>query len=442
MPVYSVSQVARYLKDSLERDSLLRDLWISGEVSNLSVSGAGHVYFTIKDEAGALRCAMFRPAKGSDLLSNGAAVLAHGRVSFYEVRGDIQYYVDIVQPEGVGELHLLLEQLKLKLEKEGLFEPSRKRPLPTFPKRIGLVTSPTGAVFHDIQNVLKRRYPLVELALAPTKVQGDGAAEGIIEALDVLNDDKGIDVIILARGGGSMEELQPFNEESVAYAIYGSRVPVISGVGHETDVTIADLVADHRAPTPSAAAELAVPDRLQLAAQVLASEQSLVDGMSRRLTQLTDDMGRLYSRLENRAPDVTLFRLRIDDMLRDSSAYIDRYLSLKRERLQSLDLRLASLSPGGVLSRGYAIVQKEDSQEVVRRVGQVKEGEAVQVTISDGGFGAEVTSSHLEQQENPEGPVSLKDEGVPIKTSDGVARGLVPGVKKQRKRIQAGKPLL
>ncbi len=396
MPVYSVSQITRYIKDSLERDSLLRDLWISGEVSNLSRSGAGNVYFTLKDDAGALRCVMFRPARGADLLSNGASVLAHGRLSFYEVRGDIQFYADIVQPEGVGELHLLLEQLKLKLEKEGLFEPSRKRPLPAFPRRIGVVTSPTGAILHDIQNVLRRRYPLVELALAPTKVQGDGAAEGIVEALQVLNDEADMDVIILARGGGSLEELQPFNEESVAYAIYRSRVPVISGVGHETDVTIADLVADHRAPTPSAAAELAVPDRSQLAAQVLASEQSLAASMSRRLTQLYAELERLYRRLSGRAPDVAPLRLRIDDMLRASTAYIGRYLDLKRERLEGLEMRLSALSPLGVLSRGYAIVQKEAGQEVVRRVDQVREGDAIQVTVSDGSFGAEVTPSHPE----------------------------------------------
>ncbi|MSQ41366.1 MAG: exodeoxyribonuclease VII large subunit, partial [Dehalococcoidia bacterium] len=269
MPVYAVSQITAYLQASLESDDFLRDVWISGEVSNLSASGAGHMYFTLKDNAGQLRCVMFRSQRGREFLEKGAAVLAHGAISFYQTRGDLQFYVDLVQPAGVGELTLKLEQLKVKLQEEGLFEPSRKRSLPPFPHKIAVVTSPTGAVWHDIQNVIRRRYPLVELALAPTPVQGGQAAERIVEALQTVNQESDVDVVIIARGGGSLEELWPFNEEVVARAIYASRIPVVSGVGHETDVTIADLVADLRAPTPSAAAELVVPDKRQLQAEVL-----------------------------------------------------------------------------------------------------------------------------------------------------------------------------
>ena len=391
MPVYGVSQVTRYLKDSLERDSLLGDLWVSGEVSNLSQSGAGHLYFTLKDATNSLRCVMFRPAQGGDLLSSGAAVLAHGRISFYEVRGDLQFYVDIVQPEGVGELHLKLEQLKLKLESEGLFEPSRKRSLPTFPQCIGVVTSPTGAVFHDIQNVLSRRYPLVELLLAPTPVQGDGAVAGIVEAFQVLDEEDDIDLVILARGGGSLEDLWPFNEEAVARAIYASRAPVISGVGHETDSTIADMVADVRAPTPSVAAELAVPDREQLADRLLAFEQSMVNTVSRHFSDVSEELRVLCTRLQTRAPDLVTLRLRIDDMLRSSSAYLGQYLGLRQERLKGLEMRLTALSPGGVLGRGYAIVQRQETGDVVRKAGEVSPGDAIGVTVSDGRFEAEVT---------------------------------------------------
>ena len=400
MAVYSVSQIARYLKDSLERDSLLGDAWISGEISNLSQSGAGHFYFTLKDANSSLRCVMFRPAQGGgDQLSNGTAVIAHGRISFYEARGETQLYVDIVQPEGVGVLQLKLEQLKLKLEQEGLFEPSRKRPLPAFPRRIGLVTSPTGAVLHDIQNVVQRRYPLAELVLAPTPVQGDGAVAGIVEAFQALNDEDDIDVIIMARGGGSLEELWAFNEELVAHAIYSSHAPVISGIGHETDFTIADLVADQRAPTPSAAAELAVPDGKQLAATLSAFGQALEAGVYWHLSTYSENIEAMRTRLLSRAPDVVTPRLRIDDMLKASSAHLNRYLGIKRERLQGLGMRLSTLSPSGVLERGYAIVQREDAQEVVRSVSQVSEGDGLRVTVSDGAFGAKVTPKPGGRQE-------------------------------------------
>src|SRR3990170_3714685 len=266
---YSVSRLARYLKDLLDSDLALSNLWVEGEVSNLSRSSAGHLYFTLKDEEAQLRCVMFRRASGGAPVENGTQVLAHGNVSFYEVRGDLQLVVDSVQPAGVGPWQAEFERLKEKLEAEGLFDPARKRPLPRFPRRVGVVTSPAGAAFHDICHVIGRRWPLAEVVLAPTAVQGPEAAAGICEAVRLLNQEEGIDVVIVARGGGSLEELWPFNEETVARAIHGSRLPVVSGVGHETDYTIADYVADVRAPTPSAAAETAVPDRAEVARQVL-----------------------------------------------------------------------------------------------------------------------------------------------------------------------------
>src|SRR3990172_7585678 len=266
---YRVSWLARYLKELIESDLRLSNIWVDGEVSNLSRSSAGHLYFTLKDEEAQLRCVMFRRAHGGAPVENGAQVLAHGNVSFYEARGDLQLIVDFVQAAGVGVWQAQFERLKEQLEAEGLFDPARKRSLPEFPQRIGVVTSPVGAALHDICNVVGRRWPLAEIVLAPTPVQGPDAVPGIIGGIEQLNRRGDIDVIIAGRGGSSIEELWAFNEELVARAIFASVVPVVSAVGHETDVTIADFVADRRAPTPSAAAELVVPDRAEVAARIV-----------------------------------------------------------------------------------------------------------------------------------------------------------------------------
>ena len=371
MRVYSVGEINRYLRELLEANAVLADLWVSGEVSNFSESAAGHLYFTLKDESSQLRCVFFRPKTAVDL-ENGTAVMAHGRVSLYEVSGALQLYVDLVQPEGVGLLHLEFERLKAKLEEEGLFEPARKRPLPAYPRRIGVVTSPTGAVLHDIVSIITRRYPLVEIVLSPTQVQGDGAVGGIVNAIAALDNTEGIDVIIVARGGGSIEDLWAFNEEKVARAIYGSRSPVISGVGHDTDFTIADFVADVRAPTPSAAAELAVPDRADLQAQVQSLTQALGSGLTRYLD---------------------LFRQRLDELTRTVSTCLTGSLAISHERLRARELELASLSPLGTLRRGYALVQQSSTGAVVSRLEQVQRGDTIDVKVSDGQFRSRVTGS-------------------------------------------------
>jgi exodeoxyribonuclease VII large subunit len=396
LPVYSVSQVTSYLKDSLESDALLQDLWVRGEVSNLSHSAAGHFYFTLKDATSQIRCVMFRPAHGGENLDDGGAVAAHGRVSLYEVRGDLQLYVDLVQPEGVGERHLELERLKVKLEAEGLFQVSRKRPLPTFPRRIGVATSPFGSVWHDIQNIIQRRFPLVELALAPTPVQGDGAAAGIVEAFEAMNREEDVDVVILARGGGSLEELWPFNEEAVARAIYSSRAPVVSAVGHETDFTIADMVADCRAPTPSAAAELVVPDREELEERVLFHRRSLFQQVSSDLAARSQDLDQTVWRIQRHTPDVSSWRQRVDDLAHAYERALDSYLALKAERIKALEFRLASLSPGGVLARGYAVVQRQDNSTLVTSVSQVGPGDDLQISVKDGTFPSRVLSQQGE----------------------------------------------
>ena len=396
MPVYTVGQVTRYLKESLEQDPILADLWITGEVSNLRTAPSGHTYFTLKDAESQLRSVMFRGGRGADLLVDGALVSAHGRVSLYEARGDVQLVADLAMPEGTGPLFLELERLKLRLDEEGLFEDSRKRPLPRFPRVIGLVTSPSGAVLDDITNVIARRYHLVEILLAPTPVQGADAAPGIVSAIQSLNEEGRSDIMILARGGGSLEELWPFNEETVARAIYASRIPVVSAVGHERDYTIADSVADLRAPTPSAAAELVVPDGAVLMQEVAACSETLLRCMSQHIFDRQRGVEAHARRLWSRAPDIDTLRRRVDDLSERALKGFTNDLALRRARLSGVDLRLHGLDPGSILRRGYSVVQRQltgvgtPGSSVVSRIAQVSHGEGIKVTVSDGSFPATV----------------------------------------------------
>ena len=372
MQIYTVAQITGYLRDVLESDGVLADIWISGEVSNLSGSSAGHLYFTLKDEASQMRCVLFNRKRLSVEMENGIAVVAHGRISLYEVSGAVQLYVDMIQPTGVGILHMEFERLKAKLAEEGLFEPARKRHLPAFPERIGIVTSPGGAVLHDITNIISRRYPLVELVLAPTTVQGESAVTGIINALNALNDRGDIDAIIIARGGGSIEDLWAFNDEKVARAIYSSVAPVISGVGHDTDFTIADFVADKRAPTPSAAAELAVPHRDEIE------------------TRLQNYIATMAASLSN---SIELHRQHADDLSATISTQVKNVVSVNSERLRGQELKLDSLSPLATLERGYALVQNQANGEVISNISQVERGDMIKVQVSDGQFNSRVTGS-------------------------------------------------
>ena len=372
---------------------MLQDFWVNGEVANLARPGSGHSYFSIRDGNSTMRCVMFRNSRGANYLQNGAAIILHGRVSIYEQRGDLQIIADIAQPEGVGELQLKLEQLKLELEQQGLFDKSRKRGLPRFPKKVAVVTSPSGSVWHDIQNVVRRRYPLVELAIAPAPVQGEDAAPAIAEALQAVGNEQGVDVVIVARGGGSLEDLWAFNEEAVARAIFACPVPVVSAVGHETDHTIADLVADLRAPTPSAAAELVVPDSAELIAFAIASAQSMDASISRQITSGIETAQQLGRRLNNSLPDLDTLRLRIDDRLRIARQMLAHMLSLNGERVDGLMLRLEALSPRDTLRRGYAIVQRNDDGSVVSRHTQAEVGDALDITLTNGAIQAQVTST-------------------------------------------------
>ncbi|MFN3973794.1 MAG: exodeoxyribonuclease VII large subunit [Dehalococcoidia bacterium] len=386
MPVYTVSQVNRYLKDTLERDALLGDLWVQGEVSNLRRYPTGHTYFTLKDASASLRCVAFNRTPGTHLLEDGQEVLANGRISFYEARGEVNLYVVVVQPVGTGALALEFARLKARLEAEGLF--ARKRPLPPFPRRIGVATSPFGAVWHDIQTTICKRYPLVELVLAPCQVQGEEAADSIVEALEALGQEPGIDLVILARGGGSLEELWPFNEERVARAIFRCPVPVITGVGHETDTTIADLVADLRAPTPTAAAQQAVPDRTDLLRQVDALLQRAESLWRRSFGQASQTLQGTVQRLARCTPDTYTPRQKTDALLGRAYSALRRLLDSQRQAVRGLEARLEALSPYRVLERGYAVVTRKGEGRPVTHPRQVAPGEALSVRVAGGTFGA------------------------------------------------------
>ena len=400
MPTYTVSQVTSEIKELLESNPFLADLWIEGEVSNLSIASSGHAYFNLKDQHAILQAVMFRNRRGIEMLSNGGAVAAHGRVSFYEPRGTLNISVDVVAPQGLGELALELERLKQKLAAEGLFDPARKRPLPSFPKVIGVVTSPTGAVWHDIQNVLARRYPLAKLVLSPAVVQGMQAKESIAEALLCLDDEGGCDVIIVARGGGSLEDLWAFNEEVVARAIYACRTPVVSGVGHETDETIADYVADVRAPTPSAAAELLTPDVRDLKSTVAHLSNIMGRSLSARLQQERNTVDRARRQLEAGLPDIATLRRRIDDQSRISAAAVASLAKQRRLEVDGLYQRLRGLDPLATLSRGFAVVELTASSQALTSAEQAKDGDALTITVSDGAVPAVVGTA----PESPEPP--------------------------------------
>lgn len=394
LDAYSVSWVARYVKELLESDLRLSNLWIEGEISNLSKSQRGHVYFTLKEGAYGLRCVMFQRQYRGMPLENGAQVLAHGNISFYAERGDVQIIVDFVQPAGVGARQAEFERLKTKLEADGLFDKARKRPLPRFPQRIGVVTSPTGAVFHDICNVLTRRWPLAEVVLAPTPVQGPEAVVGVAEGIRALNSHGAIDVIIVARGGGSTEELWTFNEEIVARAIYASGVPVVSAVGHETDFTITDFVADVRAPTPSAAAETVAPDRFDIARQLNGMVISAGIDVRQRIDQGARGLDRAGHRMQTALPDPGRYRERIVSLLRHAASAAGRMVEQRLGRVDGCAGRLRSLDPKSTLARGYAVVQVRNSKEAITSIGQVKGKERLDVYVKDGKFPAEVSRQY------------------------------------------------
>jgi exodeoxyribonuclease VII large subunit len=389
---WTVSELTQYITDLLESEPGLQDVWLTGEISNFSRSAAGHLYFTIKDAEAAINCVMWRSAAARLTWkpAHGAAVLAHGRVSVYAAQGRYQLYVDRLQPAGLGDLYARFEELRDRLKAEGLFEEERKRPLPEFPTVLGIVTSPQAAALRDVLSVLRRRYPLVRVLLAPTLVQGDQAPPQIVAALQALDARDDVDAILLVRGGGSLEDLWAFNDEWVARAIAACRHPVVSGVGHETDFTIADFVADLRAPTPSAAAELVVPDQAELRQHIGAWTDQLQTSMDRQLSQsrrALDQQRRVLQRLSPQTR-VDTHRQEVDGLTQQANRGLAHSLTLRRSELAGVQARLAALSPLATLERGYAIVWKTDTGDVIRSVEQVDEGDALVIQVRDGKFDA------------------------------------------------------
>ena len=395
--VISVSSLVRLIQELVEDNFV--EVLVQGELSNLSRPGSGHFYFSLKDRNAQIRCAMFRSQIRSlkFMPENGMAVICRGRVSLYPQRGDLQLIIETMEPEGVGSLQLAYEQLKEKLLKEGLFADELKKPLPAFPSTIGLVTSASGAAIQDILNILRRRSTGVRVLLRPVRVQGEGAAGEIAAALAELNAEGSADVIIAGRGGGSREDLWAFNEEIVARAIAMSGIPVISAVGHETDFSIADLVADLRAPTPSAAAELVVRNRIDLERHLDQLILRLAAQMRSRLTLLESRLHGLEKRLQAPQELIRLQQLQTDQLqLRLQRAMRAQHERFER-RLGHLCGQLDALSPLAVLARGYSIVRHADSGVVIRKTDQVEAGHPLQIQLAEGELRATVNSSEREK---------------------------------------------
>lgn len=431
--ILSIKEINKYIRMKLENDAVLSDIWLRGEISNFTHHSSGHMYFTLKDKDSRIKCVMFAShnARLPFIPREGAKVLARGNVSVYERDGSYQFYVQAMQPDGIGSLYLAYEQLKRKLEEEGLFDAARKRAIPAFPKAIGVITSPTGAAVRDIMTTLQRRYPLASVYVYPVLVQGTGAAASIAQALEAMNRHGVCDVLIVGRGGGSLEELWAFNEEVVARAIAGSAIPVISAVGHETDYTIADFAADLRAATPTAAAELAVPHIAELAGRLDRQRQRLrsemLSALNRRMTRLerarrspffrfprkylleqAQRLDRASEQLRLRAQRLTdrersrLERLcsglaaqhpghkiaieakRLQGSRRQLEAAAKTAVKDGRQRMLSAVRQLDALSPLKVMARGYSLVYDREGKRLVKSVRDAAEGDRIGVRLSDG----------------------------------------------------------
>jgi exodeoxyribonuclease VII large subunit len=389
-PHWSVTELNRYLRQVLEADSTLQDVWVKGEISNFSRPSSGHLYFTLKDSGAALRCVVWKPdaQRLRMSLQDGMAVEAHGAISVYEAGGQYQLYVNLIKPVGEGALYQEFLRLKALLEAEGLFDLSRKRPILELPRTIGIVTSPTGAALRDMLNTLQRRYPMARVIIAPSPVQGDEAPTRLVSALQNLSRYHP-DVILVARGGGSIEDLWAFNDERVVRAVADSAIPIISGVGHETDFTLTDFAADLRAPTPTAAAELATSITIEDLLYELHHAQTNLDQLItsileqwRTRTQTMELNLRQYSPSHRLQTD----RQRVDEMSRQLASLVRHRMEMDLLRVQTQDQRLSALNPLDVLKRGFAVVDREADRKLVRSVKQVRKGDELNVRMIDGSF--------------------------------------------------------
>ena len=392
-PIYEVSQINEYIKLRFDDDAFLNNLFLRGEISNYKCYPSGHHYFSLKDAGGSIRCVMFRGSAFSLRFrpENGMKVIAQGRISVFPRDGTYQFYVNQMTVDGVGDLHVAFEQLKAKLMAEGLFDPSRKRPLPRYPHTIAIITSSAGAALRDMLRILRKRYPLCEVKLLPVRVQGEEAPGEIAAALAYANRYRVADLIITGRGGGSIEDLWAFNDERVARAIAASELPVISAVGHEPDVTISDFVADLRAATPSNAAELAVPDQMELRQALAARQALLLTQMQKRLKQERGTLERLASSRVLKSPInyINDRRLQVDYVQHRLTAAFSETVQRKHRRFASLTAKLDAMSPLKVLARGYSMAT-DGQGTLLRSVKQIKPGDRLTVRFADGSAAAVV----------------------------------------------------
>ena len=385
--ILSVTQVNLYIKEKLENDVFMSNVTVKGEISNIKIHSSGHIYMSLKDEKGVIRAVMFRgnASKLTFKPDNGMKVVASGRISVYERDGNYQLYIDSMKQEGIGDLHIAFEKLKIQLSEEGLFDAKYKKPLPKYPKKVGVVTAPTGAAIRDIINVLTRRFSYSDVLLYPVLVQGENSAESIVSAIEWFNEKRAADVLIIGRGGGSIEDLWSFNEEIVARAIFKSEIPIVSAVGHEIDFTISDFVSDLRAPTPSAAAELVVPDERELI--------SKFDNVLKRIklcsSKILDNKRlnlKFYAEknvLTNPESMINNQKIYLDSLYKSFENSISKIAEAKKKELSVLVSKLDGLSPLGTLSRGFSVT-KDEKGNVLRSVKQVKKGDLLKVTLTDG----------------------------------------------------------
>ncbi len=382
--ILTVTQLTSRIKDLLEGN--FRDIWVEGEVSNLSIPQSGHAYFTLKDDLSQIRSVLFRSSQRflKFTLQHGMQVICRGRVSVYEPRGDYQLIVDYIEPKGIGALQLAFEQLKAKLEKEGLFDLGHKKPLPLLPKRIGIVTSPTGAAIRDMLRVIKRRHPKMHILIYPVPVQGVDAAPSIVEAIHYFNGEQNADVMIVGRGGGSLEDLWAFNEESVARAIFDSQIPVISAVGHETDYTISDFVSDLRAPTPSAAAEMVVKSEESFREFISSLESGLIKSMRQQFDLMRASLREYTRRLADPRRLLQQYIQRVDELTGRLATGFRHHVRRDRSLLMSLSAGLEHLNPLGILSRGYSVTRKMPEGIILKDASNVRQGDMLNTKLHKG----------------------------------------------------------
>ena len=390
--VLTVGELNEYIKGLLEADRLLGAVTVKGEISNFIYHRSGHLYFSLKDEDGQIKAVMFRSSASSlkFMPENGMRVTVHGSVNIYTKDGSVQLYVNQMQPDGIGALYLAYEQMKERLYREGLFDHEHKRPIPKMPARIGVVTSPTGAAIRDILNVLGRRYPLAEVYLYPSLVQGDGAADNLIRAIDYFDRSHLVDVVIIGRGGGSLEDLWAFNNEALARRIYDATVPIISAVGHETDFTVCDFVADLRAPTPSAAAELAVPDVRELCVRLDSLADAAVGALTRACERRRHALDIIRNRPPLASPELLLERRQraTEELFARATSLADCALADMRGRLVPIVEKLDALSPLATMRRGFSVITKNGSS--VKSVADIEIGDEFDIRLFDGSATAQV----------------------------------------------------